>query len=70
MRNTQPLEVNKLIHNMNADLGSIQQAVSLMNQYAGKSNQLSPEILPLLLQKTNVVLEEWGKIKEILKNPI
>jgi hypothetical protein len=57
--------IEKLIHDVNSDLGAIQQALNLLSQKEHQNVEMIPTMLPLLREKIDRMLLHWSKIKKI-----
>jgi len=60
--------VNKLIHDLNSGLSTIQQSLAILSNASNEKDIPTSKMMPLLLNKIEEVITNWGKVKEILKN--
>lgn len=59
---------NKIIHDMNSSISAISQSLSLINDNWKTNPEIVEKILPLILEKSVFLEEQWELAKNIIKN--
>ena len=59
---------NKVIHDINAGLSAICQALELIKDNWKSNPDIVEKILPLVIQKSNALEGDWEIAKNIIKN--
>ncbi len=59
---------NKVIHDINSSISAISQSISLISDNWKNNPEIVEKILPLVLEKTESLEEQWEQAKNIIKN--